>query len=144
MAEGDVLDAVDALRAFRGKVDVEAQDREEQIAKGVVGAVTRGHDGHEDQAAEHQRDLGEDHALLVAKGVADGQRQQLGQIAQPGHEAIEQGRLGAQAVVADRLAYGDARGGPQRAQAGQHRRDQGDDHLRLDGERRQFEGALRH
>ncbi len=85
MAEGDVLNAIDALRTFRGKVDVEAQDREEQLAKGVVGGVARSHDGHKDQAAEHQGDLGENHALFVAKGVADGERQQLGQVAQPGH-----------------------------------------------------------
>ncbi len=70
--ERDRLQPIDALGAFRGEIDVEAEDREEQIPKGIVGGVARGHDGHKDQAAEHQRDFGEDHALFVAEGIADG------------------------------------------------------------------------
>ena len=135
LAEGDVLQPVDALGAFGGEVDVEAQDREEQVAKGIVGGVACRHHGHEDQAAEHEGDFGEDHALLVAKGIADGERQQFGQKADLGHQAVEQRGLGPQAIVADRLAHRDARAGPERGKAGQDGGDQGDHHLRLNGER---------
>ena len=134
-AEGDVLQPVHALGAFGGEVDVEAEDREEQVAKRVVGGVACGHDGHEDQAAEHEGDLGKNHALLVAKRVADRECEQFGQEAHLGHQAVEQRGFGPQTVVADRLAHRNPRAGPEWNKAGQNGGNQGNHDLRLDGER---------
>ena len=129
------LQPVHALGALGGEVDVEAEDGEKQVAKRIVGSVACRHHGHEDQAAEHEGDFGENHALLMAKRVADRECEQFGQKADLGHEPVEERGFCPQTIVADGLAHGDARAGPEWNKAGQNGGNQGNHDLGLNGER---------